>query len=158
MWHAWKQNKRWLVQLLEGTRDSAPTFSRHDETHAPTVLHNIELILGEDRIKTLSASDCFISLHTVYIHDIGMIMVSSEQKSLIQNEKFQEMLDDQTINRKRLYLDQLEVHNAVIRLLTNYRRKEHAVASSNILMEWTKRGDRLGSGFSLAGIFRDFCQ
>ena len=46
LWHAWKQNKRWLVQLLEGTRDSAPTFSRHDETHAQTVLHNRELILG----------------------------------------------------------------------------------------------------------------
>ncbi len=179
LWHAWKQNKRWLVQLLEGTRDAAPTFSRHDETHAQTVLHNIELILGEDRIKTLSASDCFILLHTVYIHDIGMIMVSSEQKSLIQSEKFEEMLDeienggdeelkrdvatlkqreyychneDPGVNRKRLYLDKLEVHNAVVRLLTSYRRKEHAVASSNILMEWTKRGDRLGSGFSLAGI------
>lgn len=179
LWHAWKQNKRWLVQLLEGTRDSAPTFSRHDETHAQTVLHNIELILGEDRIQTLSASDCFILLHTVYIHDIGMVMVFSEQRKLIQSDEFQEMLDDiekggdealkrdvallkqreypchdgdESANRKNLYLAKLEVHNAVIRLLANYRRREHAKVSSDILIEWTKKSDRLGSGFSLAGI------
>lgn len=179
LWHAWKQNKRWLVQLLEGTRDSAPMFSRHDETHAQTVLHNIELILGEDRIKTLSASDCFILLHTVYIHDIGMIMISSEQKELIQSDNFQRMLDeieqegdedlkrdikllkqreyfyqdkDENANRKKLYADKLELHNAVIRLLTNYRRREHATASRDFLIDWTKRSDRLGSGFSLAGI------
>lgn len=179
LWHAWKQNKQWLVQLLEGTRDSAPTFSRHDETHAQTVLHNIEMILGEDRIRTLSASDCFVLLHTVYIHDIGMIMISSEKKELIKSRKFQQMIDDieregdeelkkdvkilkqkeyfyqdadEEENRKRLYEAKLEVHDAVTRLLAYHRRGEHASVSENILVEWTKDSDRLGGGFSLAGI------
>ena len=58
LWHAWCQNKRWLSQLLEATMSSFPTYSKHDESHAVTVLHNIEMILGEDRIRELSASDC----------------------------------------------------------------------------------------------------
>ena len=66
LWHAWCQNKRWFSQLLETTLGSFPSYSRHDESHAQTVLHNIELILGEDRIRELSASDCFMLLHTVY--------------------------------------------------------------------------------------------
>ena len=94
LWNAWKQNKRWLMQLLEGTREAAPAFSRHDETHAQSVLHNIELILGEERIKALSASDCFLILHTVYIHDIGMIMISEDKREIVKNEKFQEMLEE----------------------------------------------------------------
>lgn len=70
LWHAWNQNKRWIAQLLQGTMLSFSTFSRHDESHAQTVLHNIEMILGENRVGLLSASDCFLILHTVYIHDI----------------------------------------------------------------------------------------
>lgn len=179
LWNAWKQNKRWLMQLLEGTREAAPAFSRHDETHAQSVLHNIELILGEERIKELSASDCFLILHTVYIHDIGMIMISEEKREIVKNEKFQEMLEEiqlsgneelkkcvRIIQRKaynyegmspkevqrKLYQDKLDVHNAMVQLLTNYRRREHAKVSNDILTEWTKRSDRLGGGFSLAGI------
>ena len=54
LWHAWCQNKRWLSQLLETTMGSFPAYSRHDESHAKNVLHNIEMILSEKRIKELS--------------------------------------------------------------------------------------------------------
>ena len=86
LWHAWSQNKRWIMQLLEGTMLSFSTYSRHDETHAQTVLHNIELILGEKRIAALSATDCFMILHTVYIHDIGMVITSTEREEIIKND------------------------------------------------------------------------
>jgi len=81
LWHAWCQNKRWLSQLLETTMGSFPTYSKHDESHAKTILHNIEMILGERRIETLSASDCFMLLHTVYIHDIGMVITYKEREN-----------------------------------------------------------------------------
>ena len=42
----WKQNKRWITQLLEGNLGLFPSFSRHDASHALTVLRNIEMILG----------------------------------------------------------------------------------------------------------------
>ena len=93
LWHAWSQNKRWIMQLLEGTISSFPTYSRHDETHAQTVLHNIEMILGENRINALSATDCFMMLHTVYIHDIGMLIIAQDREKIIADEKFLQMVD-----------------------------------------------------------------
>ena len=41
LWHAWYQNKQWLIRLLELTLASFPSYSRHDSSHADAVLHNI---------------------------------------------------------------------------------------------------------------------
>lgn len=179
LWHAWCQNKRWIMQLLEGTMLSFSTYSRHDETHAQTVLHNIERILGEDRIAALSATDCFMILHTVYIHDIGMLIVASERKEIVKDEKFLEMVDyleeegDGRLRRavealkretyfyeendvyevkKKLYEDKLEVYYAVIYLIANFRRGEHGEKSKERLYDWVRNSDKLGSGFSMTGI------
>ncbi len=179
LWHAWNQNKRWITQLLQGTMLSFPTYSRHDETHAQTVLHNIEMILGEKRVALLSATDCFVLLHTVYIHDIGMLITASEQKEIVANDSFLKMVDyleeegDGSLKRavealkrreycydiddkyeynKRLYRDKLEIYYAFTHLLATYRRKEHGEKSRDLLYEWTKESDKLGAGFSLAGI------
>lgn len=179
LWHAWNQNKRWIAQLLEGTIASFPTYSRHDESHAQTVLHNIEMVLGEKRIQNLSASDCFVLLHSVYIHDIGMMISAAERKEIVSNEKFLKMVDfleeegdgslreavrvlkqkeynygncDKEKEQKELYLDKLRVYDALIQLIGNYRRMEHGDVSKNILYDWTKQPDKLGAGFSLAGI------
>lgn len=94
MWHAWCQNKRWLGQMLQVTLHSFPTYSRHDETHALTVLNNIEMLLGEERIAELSATDCFVLLHTVYIHDIGMCITQRDRKEIIENERFINLIDE----------------------------------------------------------------
>lgn len=179
LWHAWCQNKRWIMQLLEGTMLSFSTYSRHDETHAQTVLHNIERILGEDRIAALSATDCFMILHTVYIHDIGMLIIASERREIVKDEKFLEMVDyleeegDGRLRRavdalkretyfyeedevyevkKKLYEDKLEVYYAVIHLIANFRRGEHGEKSKERLYEWVRNSDKLGAGFSMAGI------
>lgn len=93
LWHAWNQNKRWLTQLLEWTLPSFPTYSYHNASHADTVLHNIERILGENRIRQLSASDCFMLLHTAYMHDIGMSISASERNEMMKNEKFAELIE-----------------------------------------------------------------
>ncbi len=179
LWHAWNQNKRWIAQLLQGTMLSFSTFSRHDESHAQTVLHNIEMILGENRVGLLSASDCFLILHTVYIHDIGMLIAASEQREIIENDEFLKMvdyleeegdgslkkavealkcreyhydIDDKYEYNRKLYKDKLEIYYAFTHLLATYRRKEHGEKSRNLLYEWTKESDKLGAGFSLAGI------
>ena len=93
LWHAWCQNKRWLGQILQITLHSFPTYSRHDESHALSVINNIEMLLGQDRISDLSATDCFVLLHTVYIHDIGMCITKRDRKEIIENEEFIRMLD-----------------------------------------------------------------
>ena len=180
LWHAWCQNKRWFSQLLETTLGSFPSYSRHDESHAQTVLHNIELILGEDRIRELSASDCFMLLHTVYIHDIGMVITYSDRKEIVQNDHFLEMVDElaedndfvfkkavrvlkqteydydnvdgKDEKQKRLYKDKLDVYYAILHLIANYRRSEHGNISEQRLKDWTLESEKLGTGFSMAGI------
>ena len=180
LWHAWCQNKRWLSQLLEATMSAFPTYSKHDESHASTVLHNIEMILGESRIRELSASDCFMLLHTVYIHDIGMVITHEDRENIVQNEKFLDMVkeleDDSDVvfqkairslrqtnyeyddedskeeQTKRLYADKLSVYYAILHLIANYRRSEHGETSADRLSKWTLDSEKLGSGFSMAGI------
>ena len=94
LWHAWHQNKQWLIRLLELTLASFPSYSRHDVSHADAVLHNIERVLGEDRITLLSATDCFAILHTVYVHDIGMAILAEDREKIIKSDEFVEMIDD----------------------------------------------------------------
>lgn len=180
LWHAWCQNKRWLSQLLEATMSSFPTYSKHDESHAVTVLHNIEMILGEDRIRELSASDCFMILHTVYIHDIGMVITHADREKIVKNEKFHDMVmelgedndivfekavkalqqtkyeyddeDSKEEQMKKLYTDKLSVYYAILHLIANFRRTEHGEMSEDRLTDWTLRSEKLGTGFSMAGI------
>lgn len=180
LWHAWCQNRRWLSQLLETTMSSFPTFSKHDESHARTVLHNIEMILGEKRIKELSASDCFMLLHTVYIHDIGMVITYEDREKIVQNDKFIDMVkqmedendpvfqraikalqrrdysyddeDSKEEQMKKLYSDKLAVYYAILHLIASFRRPEHGELSNERLEKWTLESEKLGSGFSMAGI------
>lgn len=182
LWHAWHQNKNWIGQLLQVTLNSFPTYSRHDETHALSVLNNIEMILGQDRIAGLSATDCFVLLHTVYIHDIGMCITQQDRKQIIENEAFMDMVDqletdgDESIvnaikilkctdyetdkgdkeerieGLKQLYRAKLDVYYAIIELMAYYRRSEHGEKSRDRLYEWTLDPDKLGTGFSMAGM------
>lgn len=94
LWHAWQQNKRWLIRLLELTLASFPSYSRHDASHAEAVIHNIERVLGEERIAQLSATDCFAILHTVYIHDIGMVILANDRERIVESDEFVEMIED----------------------------------------------------------------
>lgn len=94
LWHAWQQNKHWLIRLLELTLASFPSYSRHDSSHADAVLHNIERVMGENRIALLSATDCFAILHTVYVHDIGMAILADDRKKIFESDSFVEMVDD----------------------------------------------------------------
>ena len=92
LWHAWNHNKRWLIQMLEWVMPSFPSYSKHDVSHAETVLHNIEMLMGGTAIKNLSASDCFLILHVVYIHDIGMCITSDDREKMMENSSFVEYL------------------------------------------------------------------
>lgn len=93
LWHTWNQNKRWLSQILEWTLSSFQTYSYHNASHAESVLHNIERLLGEERIRQLSASDAFMLLHVAYMHDVGMSISVSEREGMMQDDQFLEMVE-----------------------------------------------------------------
>ena len=94
LWHSWSQNKRWLSRLLELTLASCPSYSGHGISHAEAVIQNIERILGENRVRELSATDCFAILHVVYVHDIGMTIMAEDRRRIIEDDSFIDMVDD----------------------------------------------------------------
>ena len=176
LWHAWKHNKRWLCQLLEWIMPAFPNYSRHDETHARAVLHNIEMILGEEEIEKLSASDCFLILHVVYIHDIGMCITHENRKELMKSKEFVRFLENISYygdglmkryagflltycqdmpmaeSEEKLLITKLDVYYAVLYLVSEYHRKDHGETSKNMLEEWIEEPDKLGIAFSMSGI------
>ena len=186
LWHAWNHSKEWIKNLLSWTLPSFPTYSLHDVSHAASVLHNIEMLLGEDTIRKLSASDCFIILHMVYIHDIGMCITSDYRKKLMTDPKFLEFLNDcRSDIHLREYADillanvedggkdlglgrkgadkdnfqmelKLNVYYAVMHLVAERKRSEHAKDSQRLLNGWIRDENKLGAGFSTSGIAKRF--
>lgn len=88
LYWSWKQLSRWLANLLNYVITSFQTYSKHDETHCRAVLHNIELLLGEDEIRRLSPTDCFGILIAVYLHDIGMCVSNDDKAEIISSDSF----------------------------------------------------------------------
>ena len=88
LWHEWNHNKRWLMHVQQLILPSFPAYSMHDSTHSEAVLHNIEMLLGEYNITSLSATDCFLILHTAYIHDIGMCITHADKMEMLKNKNF----------------------------------------------------------------------
>lgn len=176
LWHEWNHNKRWLTQLQELILPSFPSYSRHDVSHSEAVVHNIEMLLGEKNIMELSATDCFVLLHTVYIHDIGMCITHADREQILANVKFREFVEevagevDSDMGRyARVLLQEcfkssdpndkdyvlrkkLDVYYAVIYLIAEHRRREHGEVSEKRLISWIDAPDKLGIGFSTTDI------
>lgn len=172
LWNTWCQNKRWLTHLLEYVLPSFQTYSMHDKTHAESVIHNMELILGEERIKSLSATDTFMLLHIAYIHDIGMCITESDKKDIIKSEEFVELIEQAKLssdpqirsfaskmdenhvstNNWDFFENRLEIFKAVSYFIAEFRRKEHGQVSSNRLKEIVLSKNSLGNGFSISEV------
>lgn len=69
-----------------------PHYSKHDESHSKTILRNVEMILGEDRIKELSQTDKWMLIICSYIHDIGMVYFNSEINEVWKSDEFRRYL------------------------------------------------------------------
>lgn len=179
LWTTWSNNKNWLSRMLLLVCQSFQSFSIHDASHSEAVLHNIERILGEERISQLSATDAFVILHICYLHDIGMVISHAERKEIVESESFHEMvqelgkssderfqkavenlervdyendkLDDEE-SRAQLYRDKLEVYYSIINLLANYRRKEHGKKGADSLRNGMESNTALGVGFAMSEI------
>lgn len=153
LWHEWNHNKRWLTQLQELILPSFPSYSRHDVSHSEAVVHNIEMLLGEENIMQLSATDCFVLLHTVYIHDIGMCITHAEREEILANVRFREFVEEvageadsdmgryarvllqenfkssDPNDKKYVFRKKLDVYYAIIYLIAEHRRREHGEVS-----------------------------
>lgn len=179
LWTSWLQDRRWLSQLLEYTVFSAPMYSRHNASHCETVIHNIECLLGEDEIRRLSATDCFAILVAVYLHDIGMVTISSERQNTVISDgfsrfvqqlrtspdasmrwaaetfdrmSFQDAENEDSVGSGAYGERQYDVYRAVVLLLAEFQRKQHADASADRVERWIRDPAKLQGGLLMTGI------
>lgn len=94
LYHAYQFNKRQICEVLESVKLHFPHFSKHGASHSACIVTSIELMLGEKRIKALSASDTFLILLASYLHDIGMYLTNEEIRNVWITEDFYKFLDD----------------------------------------------------------------
>lgn len=86
----WRDRKSNYISYTSATVFDFQHYSRHDASHSVNILEAIELILGQNRIKRLSAGDLWLILEAAYFHDIGMSLTYKDLKELWQDKDFQE--------------------------------------------------------------------
>lgn len=156
----WDINKKRLPKALTAIGFNFPHYSEHDESHSKTIINNIEMILGEGRIKDLSPTDTWLILMAAYTHDLGMLIYHEILEKKWISDDFQEYLitmkegydedlskaamlisdieDKCKNNKKKINISSLwplEIKKSVILLVSNYFRTFHAKSSEDMLID-----------------------
>lgn len=88
----WRARKAVYINRLRSTVFDFQHFSRHDDTHSISILNAIELVLGRNRVKLLSASDLWLLLESAYLHDIGMSLSDVQIRDIWTSDDFRAYL------------------------------------------------------------------
>jgi hypothetical protein len=85
----WQFDQKLIPKALQSVGQLFPHYSRHDQSHSEQILINIERVLGEERIRLLSATDIWLLLEAAYWHDIGMVIPRKALVDTFSNPDFQ---------------------------------------------------------------------
>lgn len=163
LYAAWTLDKEVYSKALSAIIMNFPHYSMHDSSHSASIVNKIEMLIGEERIKSLSPTDTFMILESAYLHDFGMIVANSELLEVWGTSRFQrylkslrESIYDKDISGSAEFLlriqdnkdldlnDNLkwpvEVRNAVTIVAAEYFRKRHNIRSA----EWIEDPQKLG--------------
>lgn len=92
--NAWRARKEDYISHISSTVFDFQHYSQHDVTHSIQILNSIELVLGRNRVKLLSASDLWLLLECAYFHDIGMALNNEEIREVWKdNQDFKVFLN-----------------------------------------------------------------
>lgn len=120
----WIIQKKDYIKRLQAIIMSFPGYSLHDVSHSEKIVQAIEMILGEDRIKLLSATDTWLLLECAYAHDVGMVIPIEDFINDLMSEK-----DDSFYNKIiKFRSDNLKLSQAVdfiYPLLYGLRKREN---------------------------------
>ena len=90
----WRYHKEQYSKILNTIMYDFQHFSRHDASHSVSILESIELIVGEQRIVSLSRGDLWLLLEAAYSHDLGMALTGEEICEMWKDKGFKEYLLD----------------------------------------------------------------
>ncbi|HAT4104394.1 TPA: hypothetical protein I9Z31_001806 [Clostridium perfringens] len=92
LYSSWALNKTTYTNILSTIQMNFPHYSLHDASHSESIITNIEMLLGEDRILKLSPTDTWLILNCAYLHDFGMALLYSNIEKEWENSNFQNYL------------------------------------------------------------------
>ncbi|MBC2438299.1 HD domain-containing protein [Clostridium saccharobutylicum] len=94
LYATWMLNKKTYSSVLKTVVMNYPHYSLHDDSHSESIITNIEMLLGEDRIKRLSPTETWMILQCAYLHDFGMALLSEKAESEWKTDEFKEYLKE----------------------------------------------------------------
>lgn len=150
LYSLWILVKKDLTEKLFSSKRVFPHYSKHDANHSKSIIKNIEMFLGEERINKLSATDTFMLLMCSYAHDYGMAYDLEQIYTILEDAdgSFKKFLNKQmknsdvtAENAKKLYEyyhrqkgdgDLKALYRCIIETLEEYIRPEHWKGVQNI--------------------------
>lgn len=161
LYAVWTLDQETHSRALAGIYYNFPHYSMHDESHSLSIINKIEMLLGEDRIRSLSPTDTFLILESAYLHDIGMIIAQKELleewkkptfkiflKELKENSYDKDVIDAVTYllkmqeDPKQVKEDgwPIKTRDAVTLINSEYYRSKHSIRSANFIDEGANIG------------------
>lgn len=122
LYSIWQMNRQSIPKALSKIAFNFPHYSLHEKSHSETIVRNIELFLGEDRIRNLSPTDTWLILMSAYTHDLGMVVFSKSIEEKWMEEGFETFL-----HRLSLRRDDEDLANAAKLLLQFKNLKEEKI-------------------------------
>lgn len=92
LWAAYELDKGNYISRIAATNQNSGHYSLHDASHSQKIITYIELLLGEEQIKRLSATDTWLILEVAYSHDIGMYLSEDDIRTEWNSHEFHEYL------------------------------------------------------------------
>lgn len=83
LYSIWILEKKHAAYALEKNNDQYSNFSRHDVSHSRMIISCIELMLGQERIYSLTPTDAWLILMCAYKHDLGMRIFFEDLRDFI---------------------------------------------------------------------------
>lgn len=97
LYEVYISNKRQIIKVLENIKIHFSNYTDHGSQHSKSIIASIEDVLGEERIKSLSACDTFLILMTSYLHDIGMYI---EIKEEFVSDEFYKFISERAVDNE----------------------------------------------------------
>ena len=169
----WNINKKRCQEVLSAVVMNYPHYTKHDVSHCEAIITNIEMLLGEKTIHSLSPTDTWLLLQAAYLHDIGMVIECKKVEENWETKEFQEYLHemeestDEDLAKSARFINSLgenpgkaekvgswpiQVRNAVTILISEYYRRQHAAMSGSYVKEM---GSMFHLDLSFSGLIQD---
>ncbi|WML32645.1 hypothetical protein [Clostridium sp. OS1-26] len=164
LYAAWTTDKDIYTNSLSAVPVNFPHYSKHEASHSLSIVNKIEMVLGKERIKSLSPTDTFLILESAFSHDLGMIVTENLLRNEWKKPSFKRFLKrlstdglDEDIIKAAAYLLEIqeknfefdeknkdwpiEVRDYVILITAEYFRKKHGLRSEM----WLKQSEEIAA-------------